>query len=71
MKTIFNRSTEATTTEEVMEILNGEFSNITEIKRIFKVGGNPMSVVYNDGERVASVESTGHGFIIHFVDENA
>lgn len=71
MKTIFNRSTEATTTEEVIEILNGEFSNITEIKRIFKMGGRPMSVVYNNGERVASVESTGEGYVIHFIDKNA
>jgi hypothetical protein len=67
----FNRITEVETTEEVMEVLNAEFQNITEIKRIFKVGGNPMSVVYNNGERVASVESTGEGYVIHFIDVNA
>jgi len=63
----FNRITEVETTEEVMEVLNAEFQNITEIKRIFKVSGNPMSVVYNDGERVASVESNENGYVIHYL----
>ena len=62
------RITEVETSEKVMETLQKEFSNITEIKRIFKIGSNPISVVYNDGKRVAFVESDGKGFVIHYID---
>ena len=62
------RATEVTTTEELMEVLNAEFDNITEIKRIFKMASEPMSMVYNNGKRVASVESTKNGYIIYYIE---
>lgn len=63
----FNRSTEARNNEEAMKILNAEFQNITEIKRVFRMEKTPLSIVYNNGQRVASIESMGNGYIIHYL----
>ena len=61
------KSIKLKTSEEVMKVLEKQFHNITEIKHIFKNPGDMISMIYNDGKKVAFVERVRkEGFILNY-----